>query len=88
VTFSKSYRPALRDAVFLQAFLALIASLILDGGVLTGLLLVASIAFWIGVVLVVFRRPLSPSRFDLSYLRIGLFVLFAICIATTLCVKG
>jgi len=74
--------------MFLQLFLALISGMILDGGVLARLLLIASIAFWIGVVFILFRRPQTPSRFDLSYLRIGLFVILAICIASALWVNS
>lgn len=84
MVLASSYRPALRHALFLQLFLALIAGMVLDGGVLARLLLIASIAFWISVLFVLFRRPLAPTRFDLSYLRIGLFVLFAICAIWTL----
>jgi hypothetical protein len=56
MALSSSYHPALRHAMFLQLFLALIVGMILDGGVLARLLLIASIAFWIGVVFILFRR--------------------------------
>lgn len=88
MALSSSYRPALRLAMFLQLFLAVFVGMLLDEGVMARFLLIASIAFWTGAALILFRRPQAPTRFDLSYLRIGLVVMLAACLAAASLIRS
>jgi len=54
---------------------------ILDGGTLAKAGGCAMAGFWIGVAIVMLRRPRTPSTLDLLYVRWGYIVLLAIGIA-------
>jgi hypothetical protein len=68
---SKEYDSPIFDAVGLQVVLGLLSLLILDGGETAQVCGVAVIAFWSGVAVLICRRPLSPSKFDLQAIRFG-----------------
>lgn len=38
----------------------------------------SSVAFWLGVLIILIRRPMSPTKGDLAYIRWGLLVIVPI----------
>ncbi len=73
-TFSDAYWPALKVAVILQAVLGILTALMLDGGRSFVFFEVAFVGHWIGILLIMGRRPLTPTRFDLIYVRYGVII--------------
>lgn len=62
----------------LQLCFTLLSLLILDGGIVAYVFVRASIAYWVGVLLIVARRRDCLTRTDLMYLKYGLVVALAI----------
>ncbi len=65
-----------REAVFFsllrqQVPWALLSMLLLDGGRVARISGITMLGFWAGVALMMVRRPLSPSSFDIMFLRWG-----------------
>ena len=50
----------------------------LDGGEMNKLCMMTIIAYWIGVGSVLARRWASPTKFDLLFIRYGMFGLFVL----------
>ena len=70
----------IKSAVIQQVFILVLASMILDGGVVAEICLFAAVAFWGGVALIRFRRPV-PTKIDLvliegSYIVLCLLAFF------------
>src|SRR5258708_5744982 len=65
-------RPLLRAFVQQLAWLFFLGTFILDEGVLHSAARAPSIGFWSGVMLVLIRRPHTPTRGDLLFIRWGL----------------
>lgn len=76
-----AYRPAVKVALTLQVLTTLLLLAILDGGTLARAGGAAMVGFWVGAAVVMFRRPRTPSRLDLLYLRWGYLVMLAIAVA-------
>lgn len=72
---SSSYASAFRTGICLEAAMGILTALILDGGETFKFFGVALLAHWIGMILILWRRPLSPTKFDLSFIRIGIIPL-------------
>jgi hypothetical protein len=75
-----AYLPAMRTAVVWHAVLGVLTSLMLDGGQLRRLWALALVCHLAIVWLILFRRPLAPSRLDLaivSYSALPLMVIVA-----------
>lgn len=68
---SPAYRTPVFQAVGLQAILGLLSALILDGGLTARICGVAFVAFWGGVAVMIWRRPLNPTKTDLSLIQAG-----------------
>jgi hypothetical protein len=68
---SGDYDSPIFDAVGLQIVLGLLSLMILDGGETAQICGVALVAFWSGIAVLICRRPLSPSKFDLQAIRFG-----------------
>ena len=67
---------AVRASLLQQGVVLLLAALVLDGGRTFHAALVAAIAYWIGLVVIAFRRPRSPTAVDIFLVKYGfLFVL-------------
>lgn len=75
---SPSYRKPVFEAVALQALLGLLSALILDGGTTARICGIALVAFWGGAVVLIGRRPQSPTRTDIELLRFGYLPLVVI----------
>ena len=78
MTISPTYRiPILRTFVA-QALVSVIASLVLDGGTAFEVVGIAVAAYWGALVIIVLRHPLTPSRGDLLWARLGFAVSLAL----------
>lgn len=72
------YHTALVRAFLFQVFFALLACLILDGGIVRRAFTGASVGYWlIGVVVLVVR----PGHWGLLYLRQGVWIVFVAVLA-------
>lgn len=67
-------------AVFQQALAVLISCLLLDGGAFLDVCLLAFIAFWGGVLVIVLRRGAASTKLDLSFIRAGSIPLLALTV--------
>ncbi len=77
--FSDRYRNPIRDSLCLQVFFLIFSSLALDGGVMLGNSLVVLAPCWILTLLILLRRPSSPTRLDLAVVRfsyLGSWILY------------
>src|SRR5262245_26503509 len=69
---SPLYWPALRFGGILQAVLGLLTALLLDGGRIFGCFQVGFLAYWLIVGLIMVRRPLTPTKGDIVFIRWGI----------------
>jgi hypothetical protein len=83
---SDAYRAAIRTSIILQLPLALLMPLMLDGGFLAKIGGYSMAGFWIGVAVVMLRRPRNPGRGDLLYIRWGYPLMLVIGIAVAMVV--
>jgi hypothetical protein len=76
--FSPQYRPALFRCLWLQVALFILTAMVLDMGRLNHLCRYAIVGQWVGIFIVMGRRPLTPTRGDLLFIRWGIVpLLFA-----------
>ena len=75
---SEAYHSPLFFALALQIPIALLCLLMLDGGQTAKVCGVAMAAHWLGVTLILHRRPLAPTVADLTFLRWAFPLIFAI----------
>jgi hypothetical protein len=68
---SSSYRRPVIEAAGLSAVLLILSFMILDLGQVALASMCAMVGFWIGVLLIVLRRPRSPTKADLLIIRLG-----------------
>jgi hypothetical protein len=66
-----SYWRPLLDGLILQLVLLALSVVLLDSGLTAEINLIAWAAFWGGILVLLCRRPESPTRFDLWVLRWG-----------------
>jgi hypothetical protein len=66
---SKEHRQALQVAFVFQGAFGILSGLCLDGGLLLQLWLFAMAGYWGGLILMVCRRPTSPTKVDLFLIR-------------------
>ncbi|MBN2476745.1 MAG: hypothetical protein JXB62_19195 [Pirellulales bacterium] len=71
------YRPAICWAVVQQAVILGFTGLLLDGGATFRLFLLPAIGFWPIVLMFVLRRPESPTRTDLDFVKLGYWLIAA-----------
>jgi hypothetical protein len=74
-----AYKSAKSFVLIQQAVVLLLAGMNLDGGDAFHFCLVALLAFWVGAVIICVRRPQTPTRSDLLFIRFGYLPL---CILT------
>ncbi len=77
---SPAYRKVVKVALILQIFTTLLLLMILDGGILAQAGGAAMIGFWIGVGIVMLRRPTTPNEVDLLYIRWGYLFMLVVAI--------
>jgi Sec-independent protein translocase protein TatA len=68
---SPLYWPTIKFGVIIQAILGILAALILDMGQARGIFKVAFLAHWLGIFLLLARRPLRPTKADIVFVRWG-----------------
>ncbi len=66
---SSQYWPAIRVSLVLQAASGVLSALVLDGGTLMQIWAMALAAYWVGVLVILTRRPAKPTRLDLFLVR-------------------
>ncbi len=76
-----AYWPALKFAVILDGFLLLLTSLILDGGRSFAFYSIAFVAHWMGITVVMWRRPSAPTLLDRVFIRWGVVLLWILMAA-------
>ncbi len=74
---SDVYHSALVRAFLFQVFFALLASVMLDGGIFRRVFCALSVAYWLGVLGVLMVRP---GEWGLRYLRHGVLVVFGLTV--------
>ena len=58
-------------SVTIQAVFVLFSSMALDGGLTLQFCIFGVVAYWCGVVIIFCRRPIRPTRMDISLIGIG-----------------
>ena len=72
------YREAIYFSLRQQVPWALLSLLFLDGGNMARICAIAMLGYSAAVALMMVRRPLSPSSFDIMFLRWGFFPLYSL----------
>jgi hypothetical protein len=72
------YWSAIKVAVLEQGIVAILAVLMLDGGLCAHMALVSVADYWPAVCLIIVRRPDSPTTGDLAFMKYGFFVILVI----------
>ena len=75
---SRKYDSPIFEAVAIQIFIAIVGLLMIDPVGIAQIFGIALLAFWGGVVVLIWRHPQSPSRFDLAFIRFGYFGVIAL----------
>lgn len=70
-TLSPKYHGAIEMAIAWQLIILLTTALMLDGGMLFRLSLVGAGAHWALILICLVRRPETPTRMDLGFIRFG-----------------
>ena len=81
VDLKSKFRRAVLLNLFLDGLLILIASAILDGGMILIIEFVLSLCYWVFVAIIWIRGPMHISAWELSIVRWGMPVLFLISVA-------
>lgn len=86
IPHSDSYRAPLHSALYVQCVIVVLCGLLLDFGVSARIATITMVAFWVGVLLIMLRRPRTPTVADLWIVRFGFLPLFVILQILTRCV--
>jgi hypothetical protein len=73
---------AVNDSILLQIVLILLAGMILDGGAMLKVALLAAMGWWLGFLLILLRRPKTEKRTDQVFLRYGFLALLPLSLLT------
>jgi hypothetical protein len=68
---SSRYRKAVFEAVGLQVLIGFLSLLFLDGGDIARICGIVLLGFWGGAVVLLCRRPRTPTRTDIEFIRFG-----------------
>ena len=71
----KPYRKYIVWSLVVQGVLFLMASITLDNGETFVSFIYSSVAYWLGVAMILRRKSIEPIRTDVLYLKYGLMVL-------------
>ena len=74
----KAYRTPVLIAATLQVTIITVTSFNFDFGALFRVALLAIVPFWGAVIWIAHKRPNKPSKFDLTFIRVGYLPIFAI----------
>ena len=72
------YRAAIKQALISEAIILILAALILDGGRSLRICFIAALGHFATVAILMCRRPRSPTRFDLAFIRYGFWFLMLV----------
>ncbi len=61
-----------------QLGIVVLGALCLDFGQFRQASGIASVGFWVGAILILLRRPLSPTKADLTFIDMGLLLVVAL----------
>ena len=61
-----------------QLIVGALSGMILDGGTVMRICLIAMIAFWAGATVLIWRRPQAPTKIDLALITGGYLVVVGI----------
>ena len=75
IGFSPCYWPALKFGIILQVVFGTLTALLLDGGRSFEVFKVAFVGYWIGILIVIGRRPSCPSPLDKVLIRYGIVLI-------------
>lgn len=75
---SASYDPVVRKTLCIQWIIGLLAAMVVDGGVMARVVGVAVLAFWFCVAVLVMHRPMTPTKWDLVFVRRGFWFVLAV----------
>ena len=78
-----SLRTAFHWSIVQQGILVLLAALVLDGGIIFQRVLVAMIAFWCFVLVLLIRRRTQPTSGDILFIKFGFWPLIVIAVVIT-----
>jgi hypothetical protein len=67
-----TYWPAFKSALIFQFVFGVLTALMLDGGRSFEFFKVAFAGHWIGILIIIGRRPISPTKADIFFIRWGL----------------
>lgn len=73
-----AYNRSFLVAIAMQLMLLVLGLLATDCGEWTRAVLLAAVAFWPVTLILVIRRPTSPTQLDLMFIRYGYPVIFAV----------
>jgi hypothetical protein len=78
LAIAPQYRSATASAAAQQAITGLVSAMMLDTGPTSFFLMwcFVMLAFWVDVILIVLRRPLSPTSVDILLIKYGFIPLF------------
>jgi hypothetical protein len=68
---SPHYRKAIFEAVGLQVVIGFLSLMILDGGGCAQICGAALVAFWVAVIIQIWRNPQTPTYTDIRLIRFG-----------------
>ena len=72
---SKDFFSALKMGMIVQFSLLILTALMLDGGWMCRLCIVAVTGHWVGIGIIALRRRCAPTKFDLLFMRYGAVIL-------------
>ena len=75
------YDRVVLNSLVVQLILACLAGLLLDGGVMAHVVGVALLGFWLSVAILMIRRPLQPTKFDLAFIQWGFWPVLAVAVS-------
>ncbi len=78
LALAPQYQSAVIWAAVQQAVAGVLSAMMLDGGVFLEVWCFTILAFWVGVILIVLRRPLSPTRLDVLAIKYGFVPFFIV----------
>ena len=70
------------DNILLQVVLLLGAGMILDGGMILKVVLLAATGWWLGFLFILLRRPTTEKKTDQTFLKFGFVALLPGCLLT------
>jgi hypothetical protein len=81
VPIAPTYREPVKISLVIQVLTTALLVAVLDGGNAAKAGACAMLGYWIGAAIVMYRRPRTPSRLDLIYVRWGYLLMLIISVS-------